>query len=131
MPPLYYGGAMNLHVRPRANIEGFSKTIKFIWHHCQTRNFSCTAAEVTEVNFKTSACLFTFYGRNYVFAYGRWPNILHFCFKSPECTGNFSVCSLEVSLRIISFRCPFGFLVWNYFWSPVANCRHPWWPGAL
>ena len=30
MPPLYYGGAMNLHVRQRANIEGFSKTIKFI-----------------------------------------------------------------------------------------------------
>ena len=37
-----------------------------------------------------------------------------FCFNSAECAGNFAVYSPEVSLRIISFRCLFGFLVWNF-----------------
>ena len=38
--------------------RGFSKTIKFNRCHFQTRNFNCTALEVTKLNFKTSACLF-------------------------------------------------------------------------
>ena len=46
------------------NSKGFSKTIKFISHRFQRRDFNCTAVEVTEANFKTSACLFTFYLRN-------------------------------------------------------------------
>ena len=40
--------------------ESFSKSIKFIRDIFLTGNFNCNAAEVTEVNFKTSACLFTF-----------------------------------------------------------------------
>lgn len=40
--------------------ESFSKSIKFIRDIFLTGNFNCNAAEVTEVNFKTGACLFTF-----------------------------------------------------------------------
>ena len=39
-------------------IKGFSKITKFNQGHFQTRNFNCTAVEVTTLNFKTSACLF-------------------------------------------------------------------------
>ena len=41
------------------------KTIKFIRRHFQARNFNCAVAEVTEANFKTSACLFAFCRRKY------------------------------------------------------------------
>ena len=49
--------------------ESFSKTIKLIQDHFQTRNFNLTAAEasgaeVTEAIFKTSACLFIFISQN-------------------------------------------------------------------
>ena len=40
--------------------ESFSKSIKFIQDIFLTRNFNCNVAEVTEANFKTSACFFTF-----------------------------------------------------------------------
>ena len=40
--------------------ESFSKAIKFIRDIFLTRNFNCNAVEVTEVNFKTSVCFFTF-----------------------------------------------------------------------
>ena len=87
----------------------FSKTIKFIQWCFQMRNFNCSAGEVTE-GFKTSACLFTFCWQKYYFAYGR----RRFHFKSAKWTGNFVVCSLKVSLRIISFRHLFGLSVWNF-----------------
>ena len=53
-----------------------------------------------------------------------WLMIKHFVlsFHSAELAGNFVFCSLEVSLRIISFRCPFGLPVWN-FGRPRVNCR--------
>ena len=57
---------------------------------------------------RSSAWLFTFYRRKYFFVYGWQLNIFCFHFKSAEWPGNFDVCSPEVSLRIISFRCPFG-----------------------
>ena len=61
-----------------------------------------------------SACLFTFYQRKYFFAYGRRSNVFHYCFKSAKWVGNFVVCSLEVILKIISLRRPFGLPVWNF-----------------
>ena len=42
------------------------------------------------------------------------PNVFRFRFKSAEWAGNFVVRSQEVILRIISFRRPFGLLVWNF-----------------
>ena len=60
-----------------------------------------------------------------------WPTIKHFplLFQSEEWAGNFVVCSLEVTLRIISLRLPFGLPVWN-FGHPRVNCRRLWQPGA-
>ena len=90
------------------------KTIKFIRRHFQARNLNCAAAEVTEANLKTSACLFAFCRRKYFFAYVWQLKVFRFRFKSAEWTGNFLVCSPEVSLRIIRFRRPFGPPVWNF-----------------
>ena len=53
------------------DIKGSSKTFKFM--PFSEENF--TAAKVTEANFKTTACLFTFHRRKYFFAYGRRSNI--------------------------------------------------------
>ena len=103
-------------------IRGFSKTIKFIWRHFQMRNFNCSAVEVTEVNFKTLCCLFTFYWWRFFFAHGRWSKVFRCRFKSLEWAENSVVCSLEVSLRIISFKHLFGFPVWN-FGRPRVNRR--------
>ena len=64
---------------------------------------------------RSSACLFTFYRRKNFFAYSWQLNVFYFHFKSAEWPGNFDVCSQEVSLRIISFRCPFWLPhVWNF-----------------
>ena len=54
-----------------------------------------------------------------------WLMIKHFLlsFHSAELAGNFVFCSLEVSLRIISFSCLFRLPVWN-FGGPRVNCRH-------
>ena len=38
----------------------FSKTVKYIQCHFQMRNSNCSAAEVTEENFKIWCCVFTF-----------------------------------------------------------------------
>ena len=88
-------------------VEGFSKTIKFIWPHFHMRNFNCTAAEVTEVNFKTSAnvCLPVIRGNIFL------PNAddQRFPFSFQKCRN--VVFSLEVGLWIISFRHPFGLLL--------------------
>ena len=64
-----------------------------------------------------------------IFAYGQQLNVFRFRIKSAEWAGNFVVCSLEVSLRIISFRQPFGLCVWN-FSRPRVNHRCLWQPGA-
>ena len=69
-----------------------------------------------------SNCLFTFYWQKYFFACGRWSNVFHCHFKSAEWAGTFVVCSLEVSLRIISLRRSFGLPVWN-FGRPRVNSR--------
>ena len=45
-------------------IKGLSKTIKFIQHHFPTRSFDCSAAEVSEVNFKHKSVCLPFIGRN-------------------------------------------------------------------
>ena len=58
-------------------------------------------------------------------AYGQQLNVFRFRIKSAEWAGNFVVCSLEVSLRIISFRQPFGLRVWN-FSRPRVNHRCLW-----
>ena len=112
------------------NIEGFSKTIQFTRRHFQTTNFNCTAAEVTEANLKTSAY-------NWLFVY-LWSAEIFFClrprtkrfpfsFQNAEWAGNFVVSSPKVSLRIISFRRPFGLPLWN-FGRPRVNCRRLWRP---
>ena len=61
-----------------------------------------------------------------------WLMIKHFLlsFHSAELVGNFVFCSLEVSLRIISFRCPF----WSpclKFWLPDGKLQTPLHPGCL
>ena len=61
-----------------------------------------------------------------------WLMIKHFLlsFHSAELVGNFVFCSLEVSLRIISFRCPLnGLPVWNFGCLRV-NCRRLCTPGV-
>ena len=87
-------------------VEGFFKTIKFIRPHFQTRNFNCAAVEVTEVNFKTSAnfCLPVIGGNIFL------PNADDETFPIVVSKVKNVVFSLEVGLRIISFRHPFGLL---------------------
>ena len=69
--------------------------------------------------------LFTFYRQNYFFGCSQWPHAFHFRFKTAEWEANFVVCLPEVSLRIISFRCPFGLPVWN-FGRLRVNLRRLW-----
>ena len=107
------------------NIKGFLKTIKFIQWHFQMRNFNCTAAEVTEVNFKISSFLVYLLLAQIFFRATGDDQHFHFRFKNAEykwTAGNFVVYSLEVSLKIISFRHPFRLLVWN-FGHPRVNRR--------
>ena len=49
-----------------------------------------------------------FISGNIFFAYGRRSNVFHYRFKSAKWAGDFVVCSLEVILKIISLRHPFG-----------------------
>ena len=58
-----------------------------------------------------------------------WLSIKHFplSFQSAEWAGNIVVRSLEVCLRIISFRHPFGLPVWNFgrLWVNRRLFLHP------
>ena len=73
-----------------------------------------------QINFKTSACLFTFYRWKFFFVYSQQPNIFCFHFNTAEWVGNFVVHSPKASLRIISFRCPCRAPCLK-FWSPVGK----------
>ena len=86
------------------SVEGFSNTFKFIQTDFQTRNFNCTAAGATEVNFTTSAnvCLPVIGGNIFL------PKADDQTFPIFVSKVQNVVCSLEVGLRIISFRRPFG-----------------------
>ena len=99
------------------DVKAFLTTVinyKFIQGHFQTRNFNCTAAKVTLSEFQgKSASLFTFCWQKYFFAYCWQLNVFCFRFQRAEWPG-FVVCSLEVSLRMISFRCLFGLPIWNF-----------------
>ena len=66
-----------------------------------------------------------FAGGKIFFAYGQQLNVFCFRIESAEWAGNFVVCSLEVSLRVISYRQPFRLRVWN-FSRPRVNHRCLW-----
>jgi len=112
--------AKKLQVKSRHdfNIEGFSKTIKFISR--QKLQLRCSESHRSEFQDK---CLFVYLLSPETLFCLRWQlNVFRFRFKSAEWARNVVVCSPEVSLRVISLRCQFGLPVWSFGRPKLNRC---------